>query len=199
LIKRAKFINRNNTLRQEFYFADPETLIHLNQVYNSDFSGSPVWDLLCREQEMLENSFSVALRLMLGVPREIHRYLLEPLSGRSHIKTELIKRFLNFLRKIRKSEKKTLNYVLEQVSNDVRSITGKNLYHIKSRCGIEAWQNLSPRDSIVPFRRIPESQNWRINLANELIDFRNKKIDIDGFILDETNELLTWTCTTGPS
>ena len=186
-------------MRQEFYFADPETLIYLNQVYNSDFSGSPVWDLFCREQEMLENSFSVALRLMLGVPREIHRYLLEPLSKRSHIKTELIKRFLNFLRKIRKSEKKTLNYVLEQVSNDVRSITGKNLHHIKSRCGIEAWQNLSPRDSIVPFRRIPESQNWRINLAKELIDFRNKKIDIDGFILDETNELLTWTCTTGPS
>ena len=73
-IKRAKFIDRNNTLRQEFHFADPDILIRLNQIYNSDYSGSPVWDLFCHEQEMLENSFSVSIRLMLGLPRETHRY-----------------------------------------------------------------------------------------------------------------------------
>ena len=66
IIKRAKFIDKNNTLRQEFSFAHPKTLIQINQAYNSDYTGSPVWDLFCKEEEMLENSYSVArIKLVL--------------------------------------------------------------------------------------------------------------------------------------
>ena len=126
LIKRARFIDRNNTLRQEFFFAHPRTLLHINQVYNSDYSGSPVWDLFCKETEMVENSYSVAVRLMLGLPRETHRYLIEPLTEKRHIKFDLITRFLNFTRKIKKSKKETLIYVFNKVHRDVRLITGKN-------------------------------------------------------------------------
>ena len=39
-IKRAKYINRNNELNQEFYFAHPETKFKLNSIYNMSFSGS---------------------------------------------------------------------------------------------------------------------------------------------------------------
>ena len=92
LIKRARFIDRNNTLRQEFFFAHPRTFIHINQVYNSDCSGSPVWDLFCKETEMVENSYSVAVRLMLSLTRETHRYLIEPLTGKRHIKRPIASR-----------------------------------------------------------------------------------------------------------
>ena len=115
LVRRAKFIDRNNILRQEFYFTNPDTLLLLNQVYNSDFSGSNVWDLFCQEQEMLENSDSTAVRLMFGWPRDAHRYFIEPLSRRIHIKSELIKRFLSFV----------FTYVLDMVEHDVSSVTGQ--------------------------------------------------------------------------
>ena len=97
-MKRAKFIDRNNLLRQEFSFANSETLIQLHQIYHADFSGSAVWDVFCREQEMLENSYIAAIRLMRGLPHEAHRCFLEPLSGEDHIKKDLIKWFLSFVR-----------------------------------------------------------------------------------------------------
>ena len=88
LVKRAKFIEKNNTLRQEFSFAHPYTLLQLNQAYNSDFTGSCVWDLFCREQEMLENFYNKAVRLMLGIPLNSHQYFIESLSNKRHVKSE---------------------------------------------------------------------------------------------------------------
>ena len=198
-MKRAKFIDRNNTLRQEFYFAHTDTLLHLNQVYNSDFSGSNVWDLFCKEQEMLENSYSTAVRLMLGVPRETHRYFIEPLSGRLHIKSELIKRFLSFISNIRRSKKTTLKYVLGMIEYDVRSVTGHNLLKIKERCNKETSRLISSQESVVPFRDIPNGEEWRIGLVKELIECKNNMVNVNGFKKDELDEILKWICTSGPS
>ena len=86
------------------------TLLQINQAYNSDYTGSPVWDLFCKEEEMVENSYSVAVRLMFGLPRETHRYLLEPVTEKCHIKFDIMKRFMKFTEKIIKSKKDTLIY-----------------------------------------------------------------------------------------
>ena len=199
LIKRAKFIDRNNTLRQEFHFAHPDTLLRLNQVYNSDFTGSSVWDLFCREQEMLENSYSSAVRLMLDLPRETHRYYIEPLTGRNHIKADLIKRFLTFLEKIRKSKKQTLIHVLNKISHDVRSVTGSNLHNIMLRVGKTRVEDIILSDSKVAFKEVPAGQEWRIRMVKELIEVQNDKLAISGFESKEIETIMTWICTTGPS
>ena len=199
LIKRAKFIEQNNSLRQEFSFASPETLIQLNQIFNSDFSGSCVWDLFCKEQEKLESSYSTAIRLMLGLPMHTHRFLIEPLSGRIHLKSDMIKRFLNFLERIRKSEKSTLKYVPSTVSKDVRSVTGRNLVMIKQRCGKGMFEAVSARESLKLFKEIPRGEEWKIDLAKELIGVRQANLSIPGFQADEVHDILTWICTAGPS
>ena len=69
-MKRANFIGRNNSMIQEFSFAHPDTLLQVNQIYNSDYSGNCVWDLFCRDQEKLENSYSTALRRILDSRQE---------------------------------------------------------------------------------------------------------------------------------
>ena len=43
--KRARYIERNCELNQEFHFAHPSVKCHLNRVYNSSFYGSSIWDL----------------------------------------------------------------------------------------------------------------------------------------------------------
>ena len=200
LVKRARFIDKNNTLRQEFDFAHPDTLLRINQTYNSDFTGSSVWDLFCREQEMLENSYSTAVRLMMGLPRETHRYFIEPLTTRNHLKSDLIKRFLTFIEQIKRSKKETLIYVLQTIYPDVRSITGSNLNHIMVMCGKNRVEDLKPSDSEnFVFREIPTGEEWRINLAKELIEVHNRRLEIDSFEFDKIEKILTWVCTTGPS
>ena len=41
-VKRAQYIARNNALYQEFSFCHPFTRFHVNCIYNSSFTGSPL-------------------------------------------------------------------------------------------------------------------------------------------------------------
>ena len=67
-MKRAQYITKNNDICQEFAFCHPATKFHLNQVYNSSFTGSPIWDLFCRESEMIEKSWNTSFRIMFDLP-----------------------------------------------------------------------------------------------------------------------------------
>ena len=133
-IKRAKYINRNNELNQEFYFADPETKMKINSIYNMSFSGSSLWDLFSDDVISLENTYNLSLKIMWDIPRETHRYFIEHLSEHRHIKFILLKRFLRFLKQIEKSSKSAIKSLLSICKNDCRSITGKNLRKIMLMC-----------------------------------------------------------------
>ena len=95
--KRAGYITRNNDLLQEFNFAHPDSLMRINQIYNTHFTGSPIWDIFSEEAIKLENTWNKSVRLMLGVHFTTHRRLIEPLSGYPHVRKIFIKRFLSFL------------------------------------------------------------------------------------------------------
>ena len=45
LMKRVSFIQKNCEIQQEFFFAHPNTKLHIIQIYNCHFTGSPIWDL----------------------------------------------------------------------------------------------------------------------------------------------------------
>ena len=128
--KRAKYIQKNNELMQEFYFCHPKTKIEINSIYNNHFTGSPLWDLFCRETDMLCNTWNKSVRIMLGVPLNTHRYFLEPLSGLRHLKFTLILRFLGFISQIEKSLKILPKVLLQLIKRDCRSVTGSNLQNI---------------------------------------------------------------------
>ena len=66
--KRAAYIDRKNTLFQKFYLAHPRTMNEINRMYNNHFTGSPLWNLFCREAGMLCNSWNKSVRLMFDVP-----------------------------------------------------------------------------------------------------------------------------------
>ena len=162
-IKRAQFINKNNEILQEFHFSHPSIKIKINNIYNSHLSGSCLWDLFCREAEMVENTWNVSVRLMLDVPRETHRYLIEPLSDTEHIKKVLIKRFLNFLDQIRKSDKTASKFLLETIYKDARSTTGANLRNILLRTNKTDVCQLVPNHAFdVHYHPISSVDEWRV-------------------------------------
>ena len=101
--KRARFIQRNNEINQEFHFVNPSTKFHLNKIYNMSFSGSPLWDLFSDEAVSLEKTYNKAIRIMWNIPLETHRYLIEPISNQSHLKFTLIQRFLGFKGQVERS------------------------------------------------------------------------------------------------
>ena len=89
--------------------------------------------------------------------------------------------------------------MLEVVSNDVRSVTGKNLHYIKLRWGKTINENITPKESFVPYKEVPMGESWRVQFASELLECVNGPLMVDGFQAEELNEILTWICTSGPS
>ena len=70
MFKRAVYVNRNNELCQEFYFTDPNLKIQINNLFNTSFYGSVLWDLFGAEVLRLEKTWNVSLRKMLNIPRQ---------------------------------------------------------------------------------------------------------------------------------
>ena len=56
IIKRARYIERNCELMQEFWFAHPQLKCKLNKIYNSSFPGSVLWDLSSESVNSFINS-----------------------------------------------------------------------------------------------------------------------------------------------
>ena len=123
LEKRAIYVSKNNELAQEFFFAHPSTKVWVNNVYNTSFYSSPLWDIFSKDFEKLEKSWNVSQRIMLNLPRTTHRYFIEPLSKTLHITKSLKKRYINFISKVRTSRKDVLRRVLREIENDCRSTT----------------------------------------------------------------------------
>ena len=194
--KRARFIDRNNELCQEFFFAHPETKLRVNDIYNCHFTGSPLWDLFSPEAIQFEKTWNVCFRIMFGLPRETHCYFVESITQKPHLKTILIERFLNFTIQIANSEKIALKNVFNFIKNDARSTTGKNLRSILLLLDKNDIDDLSPQDaSKILYKEVPENELWRIALVKELIDIRQGVLEVEGFSEDELVTILNYTCT----
>ena len=116
-------------MNQEFFFAHPVIKSRINQIYNSSFYGSMLWNLKGEKTKQLVNSWSVAVREMWNLPWDAHRTFIEPLGG-MHAQTLIYMRYIGFMQSIRKSRKMAVMYLLEKVIQDMNTMTGQNARHI---------------------------------------------------------------------
>ena len=56
--------------------------------------------------------------------------------------------------------------------------------------------DLIPDDSkLIFYHPVPEEESWRIPILNELIDERSWKVTIEGFSIEELDDLIDLICT----
>ena len=70
LIKRVNYIQKNNELNQELFFANPQYKFETKIIFNSHFSGS---SLFSREMEMVENSWTSSFKVMYNLPLKTYQ------------------------------------------------------------------------------------------------------------------------------
>ena len=194
LEKRADYISKNNELVQEFHYAHPNTKILINQTFNTHFYGAPVWDMFDRSFEKLEKRWNVSHRIMLSLPRNTHKYFIEPLSGTSHIIFSLRRRFMRFIRNISTSVKEVLRNMLNVIKYDCRSNTGRNfrkLVLLENTC--EEYP-----DSLVgkPYREMKDTDIWKINVMKEIIHLKSKDLELNQLSYDELEDISKFVCGT---
>ena len=189
--KRAQFINRANELEQEFSYAHSSTKIRLNQIFNTSFYGSQLWDLFSKEAERVEKTWNISQRIFLKIPRNSHRYFLEPLTKTQHIKFSLMKRFVGFVDKVINSSKPIMRNLMCALKEDCTSTTGKNLRRIMLMVNKDRTIDVTPEDLVNQVYVPAEEDNqWRIKIAEEIIEVKNRQLHVNNFTLAEFDDIL---------
>ena len=183
-------------LIQEFSFAHPVTKCQVNEIYNFHFTGSPLWNLFSREAEMLENSFNLSIKSMFDIPRESHRYFIEGLTQKPHLKATLIKRFLSFTNQIMESSKIALKNLFDIVKDDTQSVTGNNLRKTMLLLNKASIEDLKPNDTNeIEYRQIPETERWKLDMVKEITDIKFGVQTLESFPHEELDIILDHICT----
>ena len=189
--KRAQYIGKNIELNQEFSFAHPVLKSRINQIYNSSFYGSMLWNLKGEKTKQLINSWSVSVREMWNLPWNTHRTFIEPLGG-THAQTLIYTRYIGFIQSIRKSNKMAVIYLLEKVVQDLNTMTGQNVRHI-----LEQTQetdifkiNRNQLKGTFKFQEMPADEAWKVNLVKEITDINHSVLILGD---DEAENVLNFT------
>ena len=134
---------------------------------------------------------------MADLPLATHRYLIEPVSGQQHMSTTLMRNFLNFISKIRQSQKPVLRQLYSVVKDDVRTTTGSNLRNILLLTSLSSVDDLKPSIADqIKYQVISDRDKWRVPLIQEAIDMKNGVVSLpDGWSFDELEEILEFACT----
>ena len=196
--KRARYIQSNNELMQEFSYASCSTKAFINRTFNSHAYGSTLWNLYGREANMLYNSWSTSIRKMFRLDRKTHRYLIEPISQMEHLKCAILKRFISFTQKLATSPKAAVRELYSLLGKDCRSTIGANHRRIMLECSPDANTELTLKDvETKGFEATPIDQKWRCDLIKELIAIRDGSLILtSGWTCKEIEETLTHLCTT---
>ena len=176
-------------------FTHPYARFKTNLIFNSHFTGSPLWDLFSEDAIRLENSWNVSFRRTYDLPFQTHRYLVEPVSGHMHVKKMLIKRFISFLKQILRSKKTIPKEVLNSIQRDTRSTTGLNIRRILLLTKKESIEQTTDKDvENIEYAKIPDDDMWRVNMIKEVTNVKFGQLTIEGFSTEECEEMLQFAC-----
>ena len=164
MVKRANMVQKNIELNQEFSFSHPTSRVKVNQIYNSHFTGSPLWNLFSKEAIQLENSWNRSARLMCDLPLTTHRYLLEPVTEVNHVRLLLVKQFIGFLNQIEKSPKRLPLELLQLVRYDAQSTTGYTLRRLMLLMKKRNVDLISASDyKLLEYHKISNEDIWKVS------------------------------------
>ena len=193
--KRAKFISKIHSLNQEFHYANTSTVLKLYDIYTCDFYGSNLWDLYSRDVQKLLNSWNIAIRILFDLPRETHRYFIEPISNVPHIKTVLCTRFVQFVTSLSNCHKLCIRLLVDLSKHDLRTVLCKNLESIAQDCNVQS-RNLNKfcvKQNMI-YNHIPLDQEWKLPILHELLKVKEDNFVLNNFVDIEIATMINFLC-----
>ena len=195
-VKNAQYCSKNIELNQEFSFAHPFTKVKVNKIYNSHYYGSPLWNLFSAASVQIESSYNRSVKVMLDLPYGTHRSLILQLTIEVHVKILLIRRFLTFMEKIKKSGKAPLVMLMTAAMADCRSTTGSNFRNIMLLVGKTSVYDVKLEDiDKISYFKMEEEDLWKVSTVKEIIEAKAGILEVPGFDLEELEEILNYICT----
>ena len=193
-MKRASFIENSTEIREMFGFAHPDQVLSAVSTYSCHFYGSMLWDLFGEMAGQVFRSWNTCVKLAWNIPRSSHNYFVDGLAGTlPSVRKKLLCQYVSFVGKLATSVSKEVRIMAAVFSNDIQSVTGRNLANIHNLF------NLDPgRDPLSSFKaaavgyQTPESDEWRLPFLRKLLAQRREFSDCEDDVatIDELIESL---------
>ena len=178
--KRAIFIDKCMELNQEFFTYPPEIKLKMCNIYNTHFTGSPLWDFESHYFAQLCNTWNVNMRIMFEIPKETHCWMVEELSHGKHAQTMIFSRYIKFIDSLVNNKRPTIRSLFKIVSKSVLSVTGSNMRYIMMKTHVPVIAGNTKPQAIKTNRvyTVPDHEEWRIPLLRSLLELRNKQWEV---------------------
>ena len=95
----------------------------------------------------------------------------------SHIRDDLLARYVTFLRALRRSPSKEVSVLVNIVGRDIRTTTGSNLHLVRELSGLDPWCCTSTQVKKVlgeKLREVPAQDMWRLSYLGKLLEQRGE-------------------------
>ena len=160
---------------------------YILNIYSTSFYGSGLWDVFGASCEKFYTSWNMAVRNIFNLPWTTHRYWIENISNCLHPKVMLCSRYVKFHQSLISSKKSSVRFLSRLLENDRRTVFGRTLSHIKSKCEVATNKELSANlvKSKMKYFSVPEVEQWRADPLHELLLARQGHLGIDIFTREE--------------
>ena len=108
---------------------------------------------------------------------------------------------MKFIKFIKKSPKMAVQFLLEKVSRNCNTLTGKNIRFVLDKLNVEDIFQVNPDRVKTDFKfaKISEENSWRVNFAKEIVNLKQNVLQLDPdtntLSEDELQEILDYICT----
>ena len=189
-MKRAEFIETSVQIRETFEFARPEEVLRAVHVYAGHYYGSMLWDLFGEKAGQLYRSWSTCVKLAWSLPHSTHTYLVEDVLAKEFptVKQQLLGRFINFFRKLLKSQSMEVRIVANMAGRCSRATTGSNLQKIQIETGLDPWKEPAWKvRASISRAEVPAQEGFRVQYLWKLLAARQemKSKSLDSSEVDE--------------
>ena len=184
---RAIFISKSSDTRDTFHFADPSEQISLIRSLCCDGYGSMLWDFQSEHAEKYFRSWNTCVKMIWGIPRDTHTYLLENFFASNHytLRQQILSRYPGFLRSLMYSPSKEVRILFRIIKNDPRSITCTNIRYLENKTEMHNLHQASPKMMKMKITKqpVPEKEAWRVTLLNSVYTrLSNNEISLEGLL-----------------
>ena len=171
-MKRATFIKNSVNIREMFGFAMPTQVLNAVTVYSAHFYGSMLWDLYGDMAGQVFRSWNTTVKLVWNLPRSTHNYFVDHLLADSFpsVRKRTLSQYASFLHRLGKSVSKEVRLMSMITAQDIRSVTGSNVYNMEREFGLDPWKESSRTfQKHYKYYEVPEVDSWRLPLLTTLL------------------------------
>ena len=131
------------------------------------------------------------VRTTFGLPREAHRFFIEPISESLHVKVLMASRLVKFQNLMIESKIPVITLLATVNEKDCRTRHGYNLQKIanESNTNIEDLSSQIVKEKM-KFFQVPEQDEWKIPVVYELLNVQNDSLSLNEFDRNDMNEML---------